>query len=230
MYNPGCDCGKRLGELLCLRKKRKKRKNIENYRQTPSSLTREVAAIPSVCAVAPCGAAGATVPQSTWASSCGFFCFNLPSHPAAPLPSSIPPSVPSCRSLSAAVALGSASEWCHHPPYIYRSLYMCIIAVRTKRPAGPRSPGLPLPWLVVGVVSTRPSRCSVLPLARGPGLSLSSFRLPQHLSEPGRRRCPSSPWVFSEYLSIGSYFLYNLGPLPLPFAPVRFCLRVLSVL
>lgn len=152
--------------------------------------------------------------------------------PSVLLPRSLPPSRPLCP---CATASQLQWRWARRQsgaaaPHIYIEVYMCIIAVRTKRPAGPRSPGLPLPWLVVGVVSARPSRCSVLPLARGPGPSLSSFRLPQHLSEPGRRRCPSSLWVFSEYLSIGSYFLYDFGPLPAPFAPVRFCLRVLSVL
>lgn len=152
--------------------------------------------------------------------------FALTSPPIPPSPS-LPPSFPQCRSLPAATALGSVSERCRHaaprcpgraaphlfavawravaqppPPFhIYISIYMCIIAVRTKRPAGPRGPGLPLPWLVVGVVSARLPVPLLCVAARGSGPSLSSFRLPQHLSEPGRRRCPSSPLVFSEYLS-----------------------------
>lgn len=156
---------------------------------------------------------------------------------------SIPPSLSLRDTAPTATVLGSALERCcctpgarpravgcgaapygHPSIYIYISIYMCIIAVRTKRRAGPRGPGLPLPWLVVSVVSARLPVPLLCVAARGSGPSLSSFRLPQHLSEPGRRRCPSSPLVFSEYLSAPIFC--TTFPVS-PFAPLRFCLRVL---
>lgn len=175
------------------------------------------------------------VPWSTWPSSCGFFffCFNLPFHPTVPLPQR---HSPHCNSVGVSIGamllypgFPSPRCWlwrspCHPSIYIYVSIYMCIIAVRTKRRTGPRGPGLPLPWLAVSVVSARLPVPLLCVAARGSGPSLSSFRLPQHLSEPGRRRCPSSPLVFSEYL-LAPIFCTTF-PVSL-FAPLRFCLRVL---
>lgn len=173
------------------------------------------------------------VPWSTWPSSCGvfwfffcFFCFNLPFHPTVPLPQRHSP-----QRNSVGVSVGvmllypgrvPALLAVAQPPYgypsiyIYISIYMCIIAVRTKRRAGPRGPGLPLPWLVVSVVSARLPVPLLCVAARGSGPSLSSFRLPQHLSEPGRRRCPSSPLVFSEYLSAPIFCTIFLSQRSLP--------------
>lgn len=193
-----------------------KKKTEKILKRVNSSFTQKVAAISGMCMAGPRGVlvlpdAGAMVPWSTWPSSCGsfFFCFNLPFHPTIPLPQR---HSPHCNSVGVSIGMmlpypGRTSLhcllWCSPatPPYIYISIYMCIIAVRTKRRTGPRGPGLPLPWLVVSVVSARLPVPLLYVAARGSGPSLSSFRLPQHLSEPGRRRCPSSPLVFSEYLS-----------------------------
>lgn len=179
---------------------------------------------------APCGvlalpAACAGAPRSTWPSSCGFFlfyffCFNPPSRPTVP-------SLPQRRSLLAVPALGSLLGRCRRampgcprrvpaaaqppPPPSMQNIYMCMIAVRTKRPAGPRGPGLPSPGLCR--CRARPPAPLLCVAARGSGPSLSSFRLPQHLSEPGRRRCPSSPSVFSEYLS-APIFCTTSSPCP----------------
>lgn len=146
--------------------------------------------------------------------------FNLPSRPT------VPSSLPQRRSLLAAPALGSLLGRCRGapaaaqppPPPSVQSIYMCMIAVRTKRPAGPRGPGLPSPGLCR--CRARPPAPLLCVAARGSGPSLSSFRLPQHLSEPGRRRCPSSPSVFSEYLS-APIFCTTSSPSPRRSFPSR---------
>lgn len=91
---------------------------------------------------------------------------------------------------------------------------MCLCRSREDQaPAAPAAPGPP------ACVVPSPL-CAA---ARGSGPSLSSFRLPQHLRA---QKVPRSPSVFSEHLWAPIFCTTS----PSPFAPVRFCLRVLSVL
>lgn len=122
-----------------------------------------------------------------------------------PLPSRGAPVPPA---LGAAVGRGAA------PAAPAPRVGMCLCRSREDQaPAAPAAPGPP------ACVVPSPL-CAA---ARGSGPSLSSFRLPQHLRA---QKVPRSPSVFSEHLWAPIFCTTS----PSPFAPVRFCLRVLSVL